>query len=69
VPIIKPAQKQIQHKTVQTHKKKTLNRQNINNMAGKSNINEILGQSPYTLNNINKLIKMPQTSAESVLMK
>jgi hypothetical protein len=46
VTIIKPTQNT---KTVQIHGNKTLNRQNKNNIAEKSNIKEILGQKPYTL--------------------
>jgi hypothetical protein len=39
-------------KTVQVHTNKTLNRQNENNIAEKSNIIEVLGQKSCTLKKI-----------------
>jgi hypothetical protein len=69
MPIIKPAQiRKYNTKTVQVHENKTLNRQNNNDMSGKSKNKTGTWKKPYPLKKQGDL-KMPQISAEPVLKK
>jgi hypothetical protein len=61
---------EIKHKNSTNTQKQNTKQAKQNNTAEKSNIEEVLGQKPYTLKKHGQIdLKMSQTSAKSVLKK